>query len=240
MDAKLPAPRRPRILLMDLDNCPDQLSWLAEELPKFERVVACHGPVEPKLPLSLVKDLATAIHVGQLEFVRMEHGGKNAADFGLAFVAGQLAAQLPEEAEFVILSKDTGLDHVVEMLKRADRQAQRVTGRPSATQSPVRSRPAKAASAVEAAEEFWLVQLSQQQSPPRRKEALRNAIRSYFGRRSRVDCDAVIAELVVRGMVTFNGHGVATYHFPVTDELDDEGLGEEPAPAFRDDDPIPF
>jgi hypothetical protein len=62
-----------------------------------------------------------------LEIVGMQRKGKNAADFGLAFHGGRLLAELPPDTEFVIVSKDAGLDHVVDLLRRAGRTS-RVPG----------------------------------------------------------------------------------------------------------------
>lgn len=235
MDAKLPAPCGPRILLMDLDNCADQLTWLAEKLPSFHRVIACHGLAEPKLPLKLVKGLATAIHSGQLEFIRMKRGGKNAADFGLAFLAGELAAKLPADAEFVILSRDTGLDHIVDMLKRVPRKAQRVAG--GGAHVP---RAASAEPVLLDADEFCAGHLFRQTTGPRRKDGLKNAIRAYFKKRRPVKCEAVLAELIARGTVQFDDQGVATYHLPPRSEQRRNDSPETAVSEVTADEEIPF
>ena len=122
-----------RVLLIDLDNCPQHLARLPVELDRFSRIIACYGAVEPRLGLSLVRSLAPAIHEGRLEFVGMRIKGKNAADFGLAFWAGRLLTETPPDTEFVILSGDQDLDHVVDLLHRENRRAQRVgkAGKPA-------------------------------------------------------------------------------------------------------------
>ncbi len=120
-----PGPPSSRVLLIDLDNCPKELAELPNELANFTRIVACYGVNEPRLSVSLVRALAPAIHEGRLEFVGMELRGKNAADFGLAFWAGRLLERLPAETEFVILSRDNGLEHVVNLLRREHRAARR-------------------------------------------------------------------------------------------------------------------
>jgi hypothetical protein len=81
-----------RALLIDLDNCPRQIDRLPETLTEYARVIACYGGTEPKVPLGMVPLLATAIHEGRLAIIGMQKKGKNAADFGLAFWAGRLAA----------------------------------------------------------------------------------------------------------------------------------------------------
>jgi hypothetical protein len=98
-----------RVLLIDLDNVPNELSWLAREISKFHKVIACHGVREPKIPLKVTEQLAPAIHDGRLQFVGMARGGKNAADFGIAFLAGKLMTELPPETERGSAKCDQGL-----------------------------------------------------------------------------------------------------------------------------------
>ena len=104
------APIPTQVLLIDLDNCPKEIGKLPQVLASFTRIVICYGSIEPKVPLGLVTALATAIHEGKLELVGMDKGGKNAADFGLAFWAGRLVSEMPKETEFTILSADTFLE----------------------------------------------------------------------------------------------------------------------------------
>ena len=46
----------------------------------------------------------------------MPNAGKNAADFGIAFWAGILVSQLPDDTHFDIISNDADLDFVVDLL----------------------------------------------------------------------------------------------------------------------------
>ena len=52
--------------------------------------------------------------------------GKNSADFGICFFAGVLMQQMPEKSHFVIMSDDTDLDHVVNLLNSQNRTAERI------------------------------------------------------------------------------------------------------------------
>jgi hypothetical protein len=190
-----------RVLLIDLDNCPKEMDKLPRELPKFSRIIACYGAVEPRLTLTLVRALASAIHEGRLEFVGMQMKGKNAADFGLAFFAGRLMAEMPPETEFVILSGDRGLDHVVNLLRRENRVAKRVgTG----TEVP-------ATSAAEAVEEYYLERLRTQIHRPKRRKTLLSSIRSFFKGRQGVDGEGVLNGLIQRGLVVLDDQGLVTY-----------------------------
>src|SRR5262249_51940281 len=126
------SPQQPtpvRALLIDLDNCPRQIEQLPTTLATFARVIACYGGSEPKVPLGMVPLLTTAIHEGRLAIIGMQKKGKNAADFGLAFWAGRLMAEMPSDTEFLILSQDTDLDHVVHMLQSAKRRVERLDGK---------------------------------------------------------------------------------------------------------------
>ncbi|MCI0694281.1 PIN domain-containing protein [candidate division KSB1 bacterium] len=106
-----------RALLIDLDNCLKQIDLLHQALAGITRAVACYGSVEPKVQVGLVPLLAAAINEGKLEIVKMDKKGKNAANFGLAFWAGRLAAEMPPETEFIILSQDSDLDHLVSLFR---------------------------------------------------------------------------------------------------------------------------
>ena len=56
----------------------------------------------------------------------MDSISKNAADFGICFLAGSLMQELSKETHFVIVSNDKDLDHVVHLLKSHGRSAERV------------------------------------------------------------------------------------------------------------------
>lgn len=198
-----PGPPSSRVLLIDLDNCPKELAELPNELANFTRIVACYGVNEPRLSVSLVGALAPAIHEGRLEFVGMDQRGKNAADFGLAFWAGRLLERLPAETEFVILSRDGGLEHVVNLLRREHRLARRAGST------------VEAATGVDpddrAAEEFYTERLRRQLHRPKRRRTLLKGIRTFFQNREGLDADRVLAALMRRGWVSCDGEGIVTY-----------------------------
>ena len=198
-----PGPSTSRVLLIDLDNCPKELAELPNELANFTRIVACYGINEPRLSISLVRALAPAIHEGRLEFVGMELRGKNAADFGLAFWAGRLLERLPAETEFVILSRDNGLEHVVNLLRREHRSARRAG---SAIEAKTGVDPDDGA-----AEEFYTERLRTQLHRPKRRKTLLKGIRTFFQNREGLDADRVLAALMRRGWVTCDGEGIISY-----------------------------
>lgn len=222
MKASSDAP--PKVLLLDLDNCPKFLTGL-KELEEFERIVACHGPVEPKLPLSTVLRLATPIHVGQVEFVKMVKGGQDAADFGLAFMAGKLAAELPEDAEFYLVSGDKALDHVVYLLQEHGRTARRID-----ESQPPRLTPLSVSEVVVLAEQF-MKKLSHVGNAPRRITTLAGSVSAFLGKDPRVSATAVIATLQRLRFVAVQENGRVLYRhlkeFTVETEPAKEHDGED-------------
>lgn len=115
------------VLLIDLDNCPNQIEQLAQNLEKYTRIIVCYGSQPPRIPLNLAMLLADSIYHKRLEFVGMQKNGKNAADFGLCFYAGRLSAQMSvEQTEYLIVSNDTDLDHAVNLLIGQGCKAKRI------------------------------------------------------------------------------------------------------------------
>jgi hypothetical protein len=115
-----------RVLLIDLENCPDQIYQLQKNLEQFSQVVICYAQTGAKIPLDWLIPLSITVSSNKLRIFKMTTGGKNAADFGICFFAGVLMQQLHKETHFVIISNDTDLDHVVSLLKSQGRSAERI------------------------------------------------------------------------------------------------------------------
>ncbi len=114
------------VVLIDLENCPNQIEKLQDYLEKYSRVVICYAQTGVKIPLDLLVLLSKAFSSRRLRVIKMESVGKNAADFGISFFAGALSKQLPKHTHFVIVSSDTDLDHVISLIKRQGRSAERL------------------------------------------------------------------------------------------------------------------
>ncbi len=215
-----------RVLLIDLDNCPRQIQMLPQTLSVFSRIIACYGGEDPKVHLRLVSLLATAINEGKLEIVGMEKKGKNAADFGLAFWAGRLMAEMPPETEFVILSQDADLDHIINMLRKADRKAERINGKAKRVKKPHalkdNQEPLNGTTNSlidEAIEKYTLQHLQTDNSRPRKKATLLNSIKAFFKKRKWIKTEDILQGLVERGILHIDEKGRVTYpkHEPELD-----------------------
>ena len=204
-----------RALLIDLDNCPRQLEQLPETLATFARVIACYGGTEPKVPFGMVPLLSTAIHEGRLAIIGMQKKGKNAADFGLAFWAGHLAAEMPPDTEFLILSQDTDLDHVVHMLQGARRRVERHDGKVHRTTKRVVTdsvEPQQVETDGDVVTEYCTVYLQPARSRPVRKVTLSNSIRAFCkNHKKNIKPEEILRGLVARGVVVIDENSRVTY-----------------------------
>jgi hypothetical protein len=202
-----------RALLIDLDNCPRQIDCLPETLMEYARVIACYGGTEPKVPLSMVPLLATAIHEGRLAIIGMRKKGKNAADFGLAFWAGRLAAEMPPDTEFLILSQDTDLDHVVHMLQGANRWVERLDGKVHRTKRISTDLPEQQVETDgDVVTEYCTVYLQPARSRPVRKVTLSNSIRAFCkNHKKNIKPEEILHGLVACGVVVIDDNGRVTY-----------------------------
>lgn len=207
-------PNPPRVLLIDLDNCPREIGKLPQTLADFTRIIVCYGGVEPKVPLGLVTALATAIHEGKLELVGMDKGGKNAADFGLAFWAGRLVSEMPEVTKFTILSADTDLDHVVNMLHGAGRKAERLNGTPQADKNgSANGNGGNGQDLTDAVNNFVVMQLLPGKPRPAKRATLVNTIKAAFctGKWKGTSPEKVLNILKEHDVVKINPKGKVVY-----------------------------
>ncbi len=115
-----------QVLLIDLENCPNQINQLMNHLDEYSHIVICYAQSGAKVPVDWIMPLTTTINSNRLKLVKMPEVGKNAADFGIAFWAGVLMAQLPENTHFDIISNDTDLDYAVSLLTNQNRSAERL------------------------------------------------------------------------------------------------------------------
>jgi len=161
----------------------------------------------------MVPLLATAIHEGRLAIIGMQKKGKNAADFGLAFWAGRLAAEMPPDTEFLILSQDTDLDHVVHMLQGVNRQVERLDGKVHRTKRLSTDPPnPQVETDGDAVTEYCTVYLQPARSRPVRKVTLSNSIRAFCkNHKKNITPEDILHGLVARGVVVIDDKGRVTY-----------------------------
>ena len=164
----------PKVLLIDPENCPTQIQQLKVDLDHFLQIVICYAHSQAKIPLSWLNELAEAIQQNKLRVIQMAQGGKNSADFGLAFFAGVLMQEHPVETEFIIVSNDKDLDHVVHLLKAQKRVAQRIGAVNEENTKPAIPKPANNQDSLLICQTL----IQHPNNRPSTSDALKNSIRS--------------------------------------------------------------
>ncbi|MCI5121237.1 MAG: NYN domain-containing protein [Candidatus Electrothrix sp. AUS4] len=115
-----------KILLIDLENCPNQILELQDNLEQYTKVIICYAKTGVKIPLDWLMPLSSTVVERKLHIHKMANISKNSADFGICFFAGALMQQYEKKARFTIISNDTDLDHVVSLLKSQGCTAERI------------------------------------------------------------------------------------------------------------------
>jgi hypothetical protein len=196
-----------RVLLIDLENCPNQAQQLMENLEKYSHVVVCYAQSGAKIPLDWVIPLTTTVNEDRLKIIKMPNSGKNAADFGITFWAGMLMAQLPPQTHFDIVSNDTDLDHVVSLLISQQRSAQRIGTK--------KEYPAivTVTKETETETQDYLQKYCEHlknHSKPAKKETLLNSIKNKF-KVNDIDPEELFVELVKQGIINIKDNKI-TYN----------------------------
>ncbi|NJN71349.1 MAG: NYN domain-containing protein [Limnothrix sp. RL_2_0] len=189
---------RPQVLLIDLENCPNQLKQLQQNLDNFKQIVICYAQSTAKIPLDWLTSLNQAINNDKLKLIKMPSSGKNAADFGICFFAGTLMAKLSEDTHFVIISNDTDLDHVVELLISQDRTAERVGYKPKKEQAESSELLASKLT------EYCVILENRPKGRPAKKETLLNSIKSTLQIEMEV-AKSVFDNLLAQNIVILSG-----------------------------------
>lgn len=190
-----------KVLLIDLENCPNQLNELLAHLESYSQVVICYAQNCPKFLINLDSSLVKAINDNRLKIVKMPHPKKNAADFGITFWAGSLMAQLDEKTHFDVMSNDTDLDFVVELLTVAKRSARRI-GRITTKIIVADVKP------VTLSFQTYCLDLAKHpNNKPTKQTTLLNSIKSKF--QDKIVPLELLEELVKRGVITINNTKVS-------------------------------
>jgi hypothetical protein len=191
-----------QVLLIDLENCPNQIQKLQKNLENFSQVIICYARSDAKIPLDWLTSLNGTINENKLKIFKMPNGGKNAADFGICFFAGMLMVQLPEDTHFVIVSNDADLDHVVNLLKSQCRSAERV-GAAKKDENKVQNQ-SKTIELMPEIQQFCSHLIIHTKNRPAKKETLINTIKSLVKKDEKFIQD-IINFLVSYGAINISG-----------------------------------
>lgn len=191
------------VLLIDLENCPNQINQLKKNLEQFSQVVICYAQSGAKIPLDWLVPLSATVSSNKLKIFKMENGGKNSADFGICFFAGAIMQQSNKETNFIIISNDTDLDHVVNLLKSQGYSAERVGTKKD--EKPVITTPTTSLSPIKA---YCQHLVTYSKNRPAKKSTLLNSIRNKFKDSPQISAE-VFESLTTQNAAVISGEKVS-------------------------------
>lgn len=115
-------------VLIDIDNCGNVFSspLAIDAIPPTLALLIFGGPELPKVPLESVRALSAMVHQNRFHIIQTRASAAKAADFALALYSGMLHLSARPNVEFVIVSKDVGLDNIVVQLFELGRKTRRI------------------------------------------------------------------------------------------------------------------
>jgi len=195
----------PKILLIDLENCPSQILQLQAHLSHYSQVIICYAKTGAKIPLDWLVPLSASVVEGKLSIFKMDSIGKNSADFGLCFFAGALMQQCQKKAHFTIISNDTDLDHVVHLLVSQGCTAERV----GVNKTKKQKQPEQDLDASPM-QQYCAQLAAHTKARPAKKATLRNSIKNKFKETPEI-VEGVLNALIKEKILSVAGEKV-TYH----------------------------
>lgn len=176
------------------------------------------GPHNRKLDVEVVERLLE--NAQAVKLLRSPKAGKNALDFVLAYHLGQAVLADPK-GYFHIVSKDTGFDALVDLLKSKHVKVKRhpdwsglhfnSTSKPAGTPAPAPKPPAKPGLS-EAAEKLLENLRKSPKNHPKKKKTLITHAMNFTGKdKPESEAEKVIVELNKAGHLEIDDMGAVTY-----------------------------
>jgi PIN domain len=166
------------------------------------------GAQQAKIPLAMARALqALGPHA---EYIQINGNGNNAVDFHIAYYIGRFAATAPD-AQFHVISKDTGFDPLLKHLKDQGISCQRLTSLAAVT-STKRNRALNEDRVGAVVENL----AKRKSAKPRTAKALRTTIQTLFANEGLTEgeVDELIEQLIGRGVIKISD-GKVHYEVPV-------------------------
>ena len=115
---------RKKIWLLEIENLQKTEKDVLQYLAHYQAVYMVYAKSPVRFGLDVLLKLSACISHGKLKVLKMPKVGKDAADFGWAFIAGQLSTQVNKNTEFEIMSNHHSMQYMVALLKLAKVNAQ--------------------------------------------------------------------------------------------------------------------
>jgi hypothetical protein len=190
-----------QFVLVDFENV-QQLDLA--RLPAHARIRIFVGAQQAKLPAALVLQ-AQALGLS-VEWIRIEGNGPNALDFHIACYLGEGLARTPQ-AEFVVVSRDTGFDPLLRHLKARGMHCRRKAPAVAAKAAPQLILDGNAQLIVE------LLKRTEKNKRPRKWKTLTNYLVTHFQKKmTPANVNAAIDQLV-KAKLLGGTDSALTYNF---------------------------
>lgn len=206
-----------RVLLIDLENCPNQIHQLMKDLQQFSQVVICYAQSGAKIPIDWIMPLTQTVNSNRLKIFKTPGIGKNAADFGITFWAGVLMQQLPQNTHFTVVSEDADLDHVINLLKSQGRTAERINTKKEQMPTEIPTQTAVSPQSASPTEDYCIYLIKHSKTRPAKQDTLLNSIKTKF-KDSDHDSMNILNDLVKHGAIVIN-NGAVTYNDKVITKI---------------------
>ena len=125
-----------KVLLLDIENVPKTEDELLKLLTIYQFVYVVYAKSPVSMGLDGLQSLSIAIMEKRLILIKMPKAGPDSADFGLAFLAGQLSIQLKTtHTHFDVMSNDKKIEYIVDLLRLSGFKAEQLKKEIVASQS---------------------------------------------------------------------------------------------------------
>jgi len=188
-------------LYIDYENVQDVQVDIIKETIKVMIIV---GENQTKVPIELVQK--TQPFGNAVEWIRVKGKGRNALDFFIAFFLGKDVAA-DRNKKFIIYSKDTGYDPLINYLKKSGVKARRIVSFQELSQNKTIEIDE---AAVNKAKDNLLKLAANKR--PKKRSSLTSHISALLNSMQKKDVDNVIEDLFITKTV-FEENGIIKYSF---------------------------
>ncbi|MEX0735149.1 MAG: PIN domain-containing protein [Steroidobacteraceae bacterium] len=190
-----------QVVLVDFENV--QKLDLAR-LPAHARIRIFVGALQAKLPTALVLQAQASGH--PVEWIRIEGNGPNALDFHIACHLGEGLARTPQ-AEFVVVSRDTGFDPLLRHLKARGLHCRR-----EAPAAIVKAAP-KPVVDTNAQQVVELLKRTEKSKRPRKRKTLVNYLATHFQKKLTPEHVMAAIDQLVKAKLLGGTYSALAYNF---------------------------
>ena len=158
------------------------------------------GSAQERLPLKIVNSLQ--VFGTALEYIQTRGIGPNALDFHIAYFLGRQALLTPD-AQFFVISRDTGFDPLLQHLRGQGICCRRVTSVDEVSHDYERVQAVQSLSARELIHKVVDALTKRVSTRPRTIKTLRSAVNAMYGKKLQAQqLDGVVLELKQRGVIS--------------------------------------